>query len=193
MRRPPSTEYDRRVRRLLTIVAGIAAAAAIVGIVIYGRSNSSLLTRHTASAIPVKSRKAAPALTGTALSGTPVSLNRYAGKPVIVNFFASWCAPCKAEAPGLAQLARRFRGRVQMLAVDNADNDSRAAARRFVAKYGWSWPIVFDPTDHLAYRYGLLGQPTTFIIDQRGRIAWSHAGPISHTAIASVVASLLRA
>jgi len=112
---------------------------------------------------------------------------------VIVNFFASWCAPCKAEAPGLAQLARRFRGRVQMLAVDNADNDSRAAARRFVAKYGWSWPIVFDPTDHLAYRYGLLGQPTTFIIDQRGRIAWSHAGPISHTAIASVVASLLRA
>jgi len=193
MRRPPSTEYDGRVRRLLTIVAGIAAAAAIVGIVIYGRSNSSLLTRHTASAIPVKSRKAAPALTGTALSGTPVSLNRYAGKPVIVNFFASWCAPCKAEAPGLAQLARRFRGRVQMLAVDNADNDSRAAARRFVAKYGWSWPIVFDPTDHLAYRYGLLGQPTTFIIDAEGRLLKSRIGIASRDEIEAEIKSARKA
>jgi thiol-disulfide isomerase/thioredoxin len=191
---PPSEEaYHVPVRRLLTIAAGFAVTAAIVGIVVYGRSNASLLTKKGATAIPAAQRKPAPKLTGASISGTPIDLTAYHGKPVVVNFFASWCSPCKAEAPGLARLAHRFGGRMQMMAVDNAAQDSRAAARRFVRRYGWTFPIVYDPTDHLAYRFGLLGQPTTFVIDQQGRIAWSHAGQISSATIAHVVSSLLQA
>ena len=57
--------------------------------------------------------------------------------------------------------------------------------------YHWNWPIVFDPSDSLAYRYGLFGKPTTVVIDQRGRIAWQHAGRISNRPIAQVLHALL--
>ena len=191
MRRPPSTEYDRRVRRLLTIVAGIAAAAAIVGIVIYGRSNSALLTRAPVAPVRAIDRHAAPALDGTTLTGTDVSLKSFTGKPVVINFFASSCVPCQAEAPGLAKMAHEFGSRVQLVGI--SIDDKRPGAMAFVRHYHWNWPIVFDPNDSLAYRYGLFGKPTTVVLDQQGRIAWQHAGRISTRPIAQVLQALLRA
>jgi thiol-disulfide isomerase/thioredoxin len=177
------------VRRLLTIASGVAAAAAIIGIVIYGRMHSSLLEAHTATPIKPAERKAAPALAGSTLAGKPIDLASYQGKPVLVNFFASWCAPCRSEAPQLTRIARHFGGRVQVLAV--ADNDTRSGATRFIHRYGWTWPIVWDPSNDLAYRYGLIGQPTTFVIDQQGRIAWSHQGKVQTSALTGVLDDLL--
>jgi cytochrome c biogenesis protein CcmG/thiol:disulfide interchange protein DsbE len=179
------------VRRLLTIAAGIAAAAAIVGIVIYGRSNSSLLTRAPVAPVRATDRHAAPAFNGTTLTGADVSLKSFSGKPVVINFFASWCVPCRAEAPGLAKLARQFGSRVQLLGI--SIDDKRPGAMAFARHYHWNWPIVFDPNDSLAYRYRLFGKPTTVVIDQQGRIAWQHAGRISSRPIAQVLRALLRA
>jgi cytochrome c biogenesis protein CcmG/thiol:disulfide interchange protein DsbE len=177
------------VRRLLTIAAIAAGTLAVAGIVVYGRMHASLLTARPATPIKTADRKPAPALTGRTLAGQPINLRTYTGKPVVVNFFASWCAPCRSEAPQLTQVAREFGSRVQVLAV--ANDDTRSGATRFVHRYGWTWPIVWDGSDSLAYRYGLIGQPTTFVIDQQGRIAWSHQGKVRKAALTDVLHALL--
>jgi peroxiredoxin len=183
--------YDVAVRRLLTIAAGIAAGVAIIGVVVYGRMHASILTRQPATPIRAAARRPAPSFSATTLRGTDVSLRSYAGTPVVINFFASWCAPCRAEAPGLAQLARRFGSRVQLLGI--SIDDKRPGATAFAQHYHWTWPIVFEPNDGLAYRFGLYGKPTTVVIDQQGRIAWQHAGKIGSRPIAQVLQALLRA
>jgi cytochrome c biogenesis protein CcmG/thiol:disulfide interchange protein DsbE len=177
------------VRRLLSIAAVAAGTLAVAGIVLYGHNHASLLTDRTATPIKAADRKPAPAFTRTALSGEPVDLRRFAGKPVVINFFASWCVPCKQEAAGLARLGGDFGSRVQMLGI--AIDDKRPAAMRFASDYHWTWPIVFDPSDDIAYRYDLTGKPTTVILDQRGRIAWLHMGKIGTRPISQVLDALL--
>jgi cytochrome c biogenesis protein CcmG/thiol:disulfide interchange protein DsbE len=178
------------VRRLLTITAGAALTAAIIGIVIYGRINSDVLTRQPAKPIAAGARKPAPQFSGTTLAGADVSLHQYTGRPVVINFFASWCVPCQEEAPGLTKLAQRFGTKVQMLGI--SIDSKQPGAMRFVDRYHWSWPIVFEPNDDLAYRYGLIGKPSTIVVDQQGRIAWEHQGKIGSGRVADVLQALLR-
>jgi cytochrome c biogenesis protein CcmG, thiol:disulfide interchange protein DsbE len=177
------------VRRLLTLTSVVVLAAAIGAVVIYGHEHAGILTRTVAKPISAADRKPAPVIAGPTLAGPAVSLRKYAGKPVVVNFFASWCAPCRTEAPQLTRLAHRFGDRVQVLAV--ANDDSRSGATRFIQKYGWTWPIVWDHSLAIADRYNLLGQPDTFVIDQQGRIAWSHQGKVKSSTLADVLTSLL--
>ena len=92
------------------------------------------------------------------------------GRPVVINFFASWCAPCKAEGAAFADAADAYKGRVQFVGV--AIDDSRAGALSYTHHYNWNWPIVFDPHDHLVGPFGLIGKPTTFVLDADGRVAW---------------------
>jgi peroxiredoxin len=179
------------VRRLLIIAAIVAGTAAVAGIVVYGQMNMSLLTDRKATPIKTADRKPAPAFDRAALSGQPVDLHRFTGKPVVINFFASSCAPCRQEAAGLARLGRDFGSRVQMVGI--AIDDTRPGTMRFVSHYHWTWPIVFDQDDDLAYRFGLYGKPTTVVVDQQGRIAWQHAGKIGTRPIAQVLDALLQA
>jgi thiol-disulfide isomerase/thioredoxin len=179
------------VRRLLTSVALLAATAAVIGVVVYGRMHASLLEVHSATPIRAAARRPAPAVTGTTLTGAHVSLHAYAGKPVVLNFFASWCAPCRQEAPGLALLAHKYGSRVQLLGI--SIDDKRPGAIAFASHYHWSWPIVFEPNDDVAYSYGLYGKPTTVVLDQHGRIAWQHAGKIGPRPVEQVLQALLGA
>jgi cytochrome c biogenesis protein CcmG/thiol:disulfide interchange protein DsbE len=178
------------VRRLLLSVALVAATAAVIGVVVYGRMHASLLEVHSARPIPAGARVPAPPFAGATLTGADVSLHSFAGRPVVINFFASWCVPCRQEAPGLAQLARKFGARVQVLGI--SIDDKRPGAMAFVSHFHWTWPIVFDPSDNLAYQYGLVGKPTTVVVDQQGRIAWQHAGKIGAHPVEQVLQSLLR-
>jgi len=107
--------------------------------------------------------------------GAPIALSLLRGQVVVLNFWASWCAPCRLEAPGLRRVSERYRERgVRFLGVDYRDDD--AAARAFVGEFHLRYPSVSDPSGSLADDYELIGFPTTVIIDPAGTIRYRFVG-----------------
>ena len=113
---------------------------------------------------------AAPAFSLPVLgqSGQKVSLGDYAGRPLIVNFFASWCEPCQKETPLLATFYRTEHGKVSIVGLD--ENDVQGNATSFTKKEGVSYPVGFDPAVIAASAYGVVALPQTFFLDARHRI-----------------------
>lgn len=107
----------------------------------------------------------------------PVRLADYRGRPVVVNFFASWCAPCKRELPAFARLSRQLGDRVAFVGIDH--QDSRRLARQLLEETGVAYPAGYDPEGKTAVDYRVIGMPTTVFISPEGRILASHAGEIS--------------
>jgi cytochrome c biogenesis protein CcmG, thiol:disulfide interchange protein DsbE len=104
-------------------------------------------------------------------------LGELQGGPVVVNIWASWCPPCFVEAPELAQVSREFEGRVQFLGVDILDD--RQAARKFIRRFDWRYPSVFDPDGEIRDRLGYIGQPITVLYDRGGDVAFEWTGTIT--------------
>ncbi len=119
----------------------------------------------------------APPLPAKALRPPAVDLAALRGKPALVDFFASWCEPCGEEAPTLRALSASLGGRATVVAVDW--DDAGAAARAFVKKHGWDFPVLADTSGAAGERYGLVGLPTSFVLDPRGRIVATFRGPQS--------------
>jgi cytochrome c biogenesis protein CcmG, thiol:disulfide interchange protein DsbE len=123
--------------------------------------------------------------------GATVSLAAYAGRPVIVNFFASWCAPCQLETPLLARFYASQHGRVVLIGIDA--NDETAAALRFVAKAGVGYAVGFDPfPSRVTTSYGVYGLPQTFFLDARHRIVAKVVGAVTQQVLAQDVALMNR-
>jgi thiol-disulfide isomerase/thioredoxin len=178
------------VQRRLRIVALVSGTVMVVSIALYGRAHSDSLRRaDLAAPIASSKRVAAPVLHEPTLSGGTVDLARMRGRPVVINFFASWCAPCKAEGSAFAAAAQAYEGRVQFVGV--AIDDSRSGALSYTRRYGWHWPIVFDPHDHLVEPFGLLGKPTTFVLDSSGRVAWKLQRELSRDELTTALDDVL--
>jgi cytochrome c biogenesis protein CcmG/thiol:disulfide interchange protein DsbE len=111
------------------------------------------------------------------------------GKPVVVNVWASWCGPCIFEAPELATAARRYNGVAQFVGVDIQDQQTPAKA--FIAKYGWTYPNVFDPTGKIRDFFGLLGAPHTLFFDARGARTFVWSGPVTQEILANGIKGAL--
>jgi thiol-disulfide isomerase/thioredoxin len=116
----------------------------------------------------------APALSGTALTGESVDLQTFRGKPTVVVFWASWCGPCRKEAPEVVKVAQTYGDKVHILGV-NAGEDlttARSAARA----WGMSWPVVSDGDGTLRKRYQVRGIPLVLILDGDGRVRHRNNG-----------------
>jgi cytochrome c biogenesis protein CcmG, thiol:disulfide interchange protein DsbE len=99
------------------------------------------------------------------------------GTPVVVNIWASWCPPCRAEAPDLAAAATRYGDRVRFIGVDT--QDARSGATEYIARYHLPYPSVFDPTNAIAVSYGLYSPPATLFFDADGTLVRTVPGQIS--------------
>jgi len=129
---------------------------------------AALVPTVAAAGIFVPGKNApAPALAGKdAVTGWPLSLERWAGKPVLVNVWGSWCHPCRDEAKELRAFLARHPGTVLGIDVE----DSMPGARGFQKRYGVHFPSIFDPLDVLVDRLKAVGTPTTYFLDRRHRI-----------------------
>lgn len=124
--------------------------------------------------------EAAPAYDARTLEGASVALADFAGEPVLLNFWATWCTPCRTETPFLQALHERYRD--QGLAVVGVSMDSPGSisdVRGFVAEMGVTYRILHDPRQRGMDRFDLLGLPATFVLDRDGRIRFARIGPVS--------------
>jgi thiol-disulfide isomerase/thioredoxin len=108
------------------------------------------------------------------LAGRGTSIDQFKGKVVFVNFWATWCPPCLIEMPSMARLYERFSKQgLQMVAISNED---LATVRSHVSRNPVPFTVLVDPNDTLAQRFGIQGIPTTFILDQEGRLIYQQVG-----------------
>ena len=134
----------------------------------------------------------APEFSLEPLSGSRrVDLERYAGRVLVVNFWASWCGPCRSEAPALERLWRRWRSHlVTFVGVDV--HDVTGDARGFARASGLSYPLGRDASGQAARVYGVGNLPATFVISTRGRVVARFLGPVSAQELDRVIARTLR-
>jgi cytochrome c biogenesis protein CcmG/thiol:disulfide interchange protein DsbE len=115
-----------------------------------------------------------------------VTLADYSGKPLIVNFFASWCVPCKTETPLLATFYRSEQGKVALVGLD--ENDVVGNAMSFARSDGVSYPVGWDPQAVAASAYGVSGLPQTFFLDAKHRIVDRIFGAVTETTLRKGIA-----
>ncbi len=114
--------------------------------------------------------KPAPEIDAPALDGTHIRLADLRGKWVLVNFFNSWCVPCREEHPELAKFHARHAQAGDALVLGVIRDDTADAVRAYRAKEGGDWPAVDDPRGTIALDYGVRGQPETFVVAPDGRV-----------------------
>jgi thiol-disulfide isomerase/thioredoxin len=116
-------------------------------------------------------------------------IHQQEGTPVVVNIWASWCGPCRQEAPVLSAAARTYVGRVRFLGVDILDD--RGSARSFIQEFGWPYPSVFDASGEIRDRLGIVGQPATLFYDASGNLVDKWIGAIPQNELTARVERLL--
>ena len=123
----------------------------------------------------------APDFTVSDGKGNSVKLSDMAGKPVVLNFWASWCPPCKIEMPDFNKIYKETGNEIQFMMVDLVDGQRETVetGARYVREQGFSFPVYFDTRQEGAYAYGIRSIPTTFFIDKDGYIVTGAQGAIN--------------
>jgi len=163
---PARTSINRRVLALglLVVVPVLAVLVANLG-----------RNPHVVSS-PLVGRAAPDFVLSSLEGGAPVALSALRGRPVVVNFWATWCGPCLEEHELLQSTARAVGSRAQFLGVVYQDDEEQV--RRFLARQGSAYPSLADPGSRTAIAFGIFGVPETLFIDGQGRIAAKHVGPL---------------
>jgi len=166
----PDTDLPKPRRRS---PVGIAVAA--VSLVVLLLLGYSLLKGPTAAPLPGSQ---VPAFQLSAFDGSSIGLDGQPGKVVVVNFFASWCNPCRQEAGALEASWQQYRERdVQFYAI--AYKDAASKAKAFVDEFGITFPSSVDTGNRVARAYGVTGVPETFVIDRQGLLVRHFLGSVS--------------
>ncbi|MDX1643699.1 MAG: redoxin domain-containing protein [Thermoanaerobaculia bacterium] len=133
--------------------------------------------------------KPAPEFSLVDLDGRPVALDDLLGRPVVINFWATWCQTCIVEHPILLQAARSYEGRAHFVGI--VYQDEPEPIRRFVERRGAWGPSLLDPSSRVAIAYGVYGAPETFILDSEGRVVRKVTGMVDWDVLTETLDSLL--
>jgi cytochrome c biogenesis protein CcmG, thiol:disulfide interchange protein DsbE len=171
-------------------VAVICVLLALFALLAYGLAQNEP-DRGVDEALARGERKEAPALELPKLEGGgSAALADYRGQVVVLNFWASWCEPCKDESPLLQRWHRRMRDRGgTVLGVDMYD--VTGPAQDFIDEYGLTYPMLKDKDGKGVEQFGVVAYPETFVIDRQGRIAAVRRGPVDEDFMRRSVAPLL--
>lgn len=124
------------------------------------------------------------------LSGGQFDTASLKDKPFVINFFASWCGPCRHEAPGLEKLYVIFKDKgVEFVGVAVQDSDD--GVRKFMDSYGISYPIVIDDSGDISHRYAIYALPKTFVVGKDGKITYIRSGAVSEKELAAEIQRVL--
>ncbi|MEN8206217.1 MAG: TlpA disulfide reductase family protein [Pseudomonadota bacterium] len=143
---------------------------------------------------PVTPLLAAPDFTLEDMDGETYKLHGYRGKVVLVNFWATWCPPCRKEMPALEALYRKLGGdSFTVLAVNQWEDPDHVFAYTGELNVFPTFPILFDPESRISAEYGVKGLPTSFLIDKKGRLAYRAVGgrAFDHPEVERLIRTLL--
>jgi thiol-disulfide isomerase/thioredoxin len=186
MLRVPAVEHAEVAmprRTTIAVVAVVVAAAVIALVALAGAGGRGLAPEagtgqvepvgSAVAVIPEADRRPLPAFSAATLDGTRIDLASLRGRPLVLNFWASWCGPCRAEQQGLELAAKDLAGRdVRVVGVNIRDD--QGAARSYLKEFGVGYPSLFDRPAVLSARLGDLGPqapPYTLVVDAGGRVA----------------------
>ncbi|WP_066640130.1 TlpA family protein disulfide reductase [Desulfolucanica intricata] len=131
----------------------------------------------------------APDFTVFNAQGNEVNLSDFAGTPVVLNFWASWCPPCKSEMPHFNKVYAEVKDNIAFMMVDAVDGqrETQAKGQMYIAEQGYSFPIYFDNEQDAAYAYGISSIPTTLFIDADGNIITAYQGAIDEETLRTAI------
>jgi thiol-disulfide isomerase/thioredoxin len=178
-----------------TMLAVTSCSGGTVGANTTGTSGPNFVeSSYSSKFFAPGSRPLAPAVTGTTLSGQHFSLAAERGNVVVINFWGSWCAPCRAEAPVLGALARYFQAKHVQFVGDNV-LDYPASAEAFERTFNISYPSLNDPGEHVALAFhdtvAVAAIPSTLVIDRTGHIAARVVGEVSYNGLKALISAVL--
>lgn len=143
--------------------------------------------------IPADEREQAPEVTGELLDGESYSLSDHDGTIVVMNFWASWCAPCRVEAPDLQQIYETYQDQdVELLGV--LVRDTKGQGETYSQQAGLTYPSIYDPSTKVALQfrgYPLAAIPSTIVIDRQGKVAAAYVSVVDLESLTSTIEKLL--
>ncbi|WP_054534226.1 TlpA family protein disulfide reductase [Herpetosiphon geysericola] len=132
-----------------------------------------------------------PAMVLKTVDGDSFNPAEYRGKPLIINFWASWCEPCKEEMPALVRTAERYGDKIAVVGINLTDQDKDQEIRRFIQRYAVTYPIALDNERVAQQAFGIFNIPVTFFIDSEGIIRYTRINAITETEMDHVLSELL--
>lgn len=187
----PGSEPRPRRSPGLVVAVVVLVACVVVGLVLFGPARSGSERSAGPKARPSgrpdptivlpgrDSPQPAPPFSVVDFRGRKRTLESFRGKPLVLNFWASWCVPCRAEMPAFEKTYRAYDGRVQFLGI--ASGDTEGKARAFAAERDVTYPLALDGDDSISRAYSLFGLPSTYFVDADGVVVDSRAGEMSET------------
>lgn len=159
---------------IILAVAGLVLALVVAGLLLMqGNAKNEFSSKSSA-----EKKEPAPNFTLVLLDGKNFHLSDYKGKPVLINFFASWCLPCREEMPALEKIAHEYKPK-GVIFLGIAIDDTEEKMKDFVARYGVTFPVGLDKTAAIQKSFGIYGIPTTYFINKQGAINYSHSGSVT--------------
>jgi cytochrome c biogenesis protein CcmG/thiol:disulfide interchange protein DsbE len=168
----------RRRHTVLIVAIAVAVIALLLFVVLATREPG----RNTFADSPLVGG-VAPALTGETIEGDEFDLDDQRGRWVVVNFFATWCAPCRQEHPELVSFAERHEAAGDAVVVSVVYDDDAGEVREFFADNGGDWPVVAGDTGAIALDWGVAGVPESYIVDPLGFVRGKVIGGVTSSGL----------